>query len=348
MELKDVSQNLMAIWTVKIEKVFKLGVEGTISAKIKENRMCTFRELAKEIKKVYGLGKDIVFMDHLGEEYSKDLTVYYNKKNDWIGRQRFGRKQKYGKIIGLKIPVENNGAETIIDTKIYTLWNREAMSIYLSIITDLKNRRFDIWINGIIWDDNWSIGSKKPTIIKAVPNQTEKSYKILMIMECANLNIHVVLLRSGNEFINLSCTRNVTLVRAIVLWCLLGINIPPFDYVKIDGRIMSNYEYNVETIDLGHGEKTFILENVLKGGKRKISDEKRKFVIATILKYISDSGRLEGFTNEDGEETYLGIMRLIYNELIEGIDTESLIEWLNMKYEALSMIGDIEMKIDNY
>lgn len=49
----------------------------------------------------------------------------------------------------MKIKVENNGVETIIDSKIYTIWGHEAFSMYLSIITGMKNRGFDIGVNGL-------------------------------------------------------------------------------------------------------------------------------------------------------------------------------------------------------
>jgi hypothetical protein len=79
---------------------------------------------------------------------------------------------------------------------------------------------------------NWSIGSKKSTIVKAVPNQDDAIYEMVLITECGNLNIQGVLLRSGNEFINLRCPRNMTLERAFVLWCLLGINISLLNMLK--------------------------------------------------------------------------------------------------------------------
>jgi hypothetical protein len=114
-------------------------------------------------------------------------------------------------LIDVKVRVENNGAETIIDARIYTIWGYEAFSMYYSIITGLKNKRFDIWVNGLIWDDKWSIGSKKPNIIKAVPNLKDEPYQITMLTECANLNIQGIILRSDNKYLNLTCPRNMTL-----------------------------------------------------------------------------------------------------------------------------------------
>jgi hypothetical protein len=102
MEIKDIGQNLMAVWTVKMEKIFKIGIEGSIKATSKEDRMCTFGELIKETKRYYGLGKDAVFMNLSSEEYNKLDIAYYKKKDIWIGKQRYGRKPKSGKIIDKK------------------------------------------------------------------------------------------------------------------------------------------------------------------------------------------------------------------------------------------------------
>jgi hypothetical protein len=47
MEIKDIGQNLITVWIIKIEKTFKIGVEGSIKATAKENRICTIGELLK-------------------------------------------------------------------------------------------------------------------------------------------------------------------------------------------------------------------------------------------------------------------------------------------------------------
>jgi hypothetical protein len=57
------------------------------------------------------------------------------------------------------------------------------------------------------------------------------------------------------DMLNLTRPRNMTLGRLIAMWCLLGIYVPPFDYIKIDGRKMINYEFNVETFDFWPWEK---------------------------------------------------------------------------------------------
>jgi hypothetical protein len=36
---------------------------------------------------------------------------------------------------------------------------------------------------------------------------------------------------------------------AFVMRCLMGIEVPPFDYAITDGRKLNDYDYNVETLD---------------------------------------------------------------------------------------------------
>jgi hypothetical protein len=38
------------------------------------------------------------------------------------------------------------------------------------MLSGFKRRKFKIWLVGILWDDKWSIGSKK-NIIKAIPEK---------------------------------------------------------------------------------------------------------------------------------------------------------------------------------
>jgi hypothetical protein len=74
MEIKDIGQNLMTVCTVKMGKVFKIGVDiwGT----------------DKEAKRYYGFGKDVVLINLSSEEYNKIDIAYSKKKGIWIGRQR--------------------------------------------------------------------------------------------------------------------------------------------------------------------------------------------------------------------------------------------------------------------
>jgi hypothetical protein len=71
--------------------------------------------------------------------------------------------------------------------------------MYLSIVTGLMNRRFDIYVNVFLWNDNWPIGSKKPNIIKAIPNSRNEPYNIIMLTECANLDVQGVILKYGKN-----------------------------------------------------------------------------------------------------------------------------------------------------
>jgi hypothetical protein len=46
-----------------------------------------------------------------------------------------GKDPKSGEIFGMKIRVERNGIELILNAKILLLWNLKSMTKYLSIIT---------------------------------------------------------------------------------------------------------------------------------------------------------------------------------------------------------------------
>jgi hypothetical protein len=51
-------------------------------------------------------------------------------------------------------------------------------------------------VNGIEWNDKWPIGSKKPTMIKRVPNEERVKYDILSITDKNNLNIQSLMFKS--------------------------------------------------------------------------------------------------------------------------------------------------------
>jgi hypothetical protein len=72
--------------------------------------------------------------------------------------------------------------------------------------------------------------------------------------------------------------KNITLGEALALWCLMGINMPPFDYILLDGRKLTQYEYNVEKLDHWPWNKTFIFMNNLKGGLKLKMAEREKII----------------------------------------------------------------------
>jgi hypothetical protein len=71
MELDGISNRLMVIWTPRVDKVFKIGLEGTLRARIEEDIKCNFSELNKKARKTYTLGIDITFTDLMSVEYPR-------------------------------------------------------------------------------------------------------------------------------------------------------------------------------------------------------------------------------------------------------------------------------------
>jgi hypothetical protein len=158
-ELKDVSRSLMVIWTMISCKTFKIGIEGTIVVKLMMNRKVNFKELIEKLRKIYGLGKDLIFMNTDGKEYDENDGVYQFRKNLWLGREKFGKDSKCCKMIDTKIRVENNEVELVLDVKVYSIWNLETMCKYISMLTGMKNRRL---IEGV-WPFLKAFNKEMPT-----------------------------------------------------------------------------------------------------------------------------------------------------------------------------------------
>jgi hypothetical protein len=81
------------------------------------------------------------------------------------------------------------------------------MQLYLSILCELKNRDFDITVNGMVWNGKMSNGSLKPKIIRASPNHYNIRYNILSIVSLETLNIHSINLRHNGNYINLTARK---------------------------------------------------------------------------------------------------------------------------------------------
>jgi hypothetical protein len=119
-----IGNNLMTVWTRVSYKTFKIGVEGTVVARLLMNRNVDFKELVKELRTIFGLGKDLTFMNIERKEYDGNEKVYQNRKKLWLERSKYGKDPRASKLKDFKIKIEVNGVENIFDAK-YVLFGIE-------------------------------------------------------------------------------------------------------------------------------------------------------------------------------------------------------------------------------
>jgi hypothetical protein len=104
----------------------------------------------------------------------------------------------------------------IFEGMICSVWNRRAMCRYLSMLTGLRDYKFRIWINGNEWDDKWSFGTKKATIVKAVPLM-KREFSFMNLFSYEDVNVQSLMFRNEGVFKCFTCPRNFTLERAIAM-----------------------------------------------------------------------------------------------------------------------------------
>jgi hypothetical protein len=173
---------------------------------------------------------------------------------------------KFGEFINLKIIVIAGEVTIYMDAILFSIWNRWATISYLNQLTGIKDKMFTIEINGNVWDNDLSLGYMKPKIIRVFPDQQKYVSNVLNIVDGEMLNIQAINLKYNEQHKTITGPKNITLGQAFATWSLLGIEIHPFDYIQIDGRRLTDYEYNVEKLSHWPWSKVFILMNSLKGG----------------------------------------------------------------------------------
>jgi hypothetical protein len=82
------------------------------------NKRIIFKKPIKELRKVYGLGKDITCMNIEGNEYIDNEYVYQHCRNLWLDRSKYGRSPKSYKVKDFKLLVKVKGVESAIDAKL--------------------------------------------------------------------------------------------------------------------------------------------------------------------------------------------------------------------------------------
>jgi hypothetical protein len=233
---------------------------------IEENRKCIIKKLMKKFKRTHGLAKDCVLVDGNGLIYQMEEETLQYKKELWVARTRIDKTAKLSEFLDMKVIVEHGEATIYVDAKIFSCWGKQAMNSYLNQLTGLKNIDFMMEINGIRWDNGMSIGSLKPKVIRVFPDQQVVIYNVISLVDSDILNVHAVSLKVNGQYLSLTAPKNIPLGQAFAMWCILGVDIPRFSYIQVDGRRLSNFEYNVETLGHWPWNKVFILMNDLKGG----------------------------------------------------------------------------------
>jgi hypothetical protein len=231
-----------------------------------ENQNCNFKEFNKKIRRIYGLAKDVIITDGNGLEYQEEENAFQYRKELWLSRKRSNKTAKNGEFFNFKVIVVKGEVSISYEAIIYSLWNKEAMISYINQLTGVKDKMCNIEINEIYWNNNLSIGSLKPKMIKITVTQDKFVRKDMNIIDDNALNIQTINVKYNGMIRSYTGPKNITLGQAFASWSLLGVEIPPFDYIQVNGRTLTEYEYKIEKIDHWPWNKVFMLITNVKGG----------------------------------------------------------------------------------
>jgi hypothetical protein len=67
------------------------------------------------------------------------------------------------------------------------------------MLTGLKNRKFKIWLDGILWEYKWSFGAKKASIVKAIPMYDKEEYEMMNLISYEEVNVQSLMFRWENS-----------------------------------------------------------------------------------------------------------------------------------------------------
>jgi hypothetical protein len=71
----------------------------------------------------------------------------------------------------------------------------KTVSKYISMLIGMKASGFKIWLDGILCDNKWSFGVRKPSIIKAILTDVKESYEMLNLVGYELLNIQSLMFK---------------------------------------------------------------------------------------------------------------------------------------------------------
>jgi hypothetical protein len=274
-ELYEIGNDLNVVWMDKSEKRFKVKLDELNHVVVKEDRFCTVKELIKATRKLYGIGKEACFTNEdANVKYIEGDGAFFRRENLFLRGTSPVCDVFKGRMIDMNILVESMNVEISINAKFYSLWNKRGVDNYLSLLLGIKRMKFLIWINGQIWDDNLMLERKFPVSMKVIPSGEMFIEDILCVDNLDKFGVQSVMLKVAGKYFNLTCPSSVALKDAVMIWNVMGIRIPNFDYFKVDGRKMKHLEYESEMLSRWPWGKVFELCGSLVGGAKEYVLEK--------------------------------------------------------------------------
>jgi hypothetical protein len=93
------------------------------------------------------------------------------------------------------------------------------------------------------------LDQKFPIEMKVIPSGEMFIEDMLCIDNVDKFGVQSVMLKVAGKYFNLTCPSSVAFKDAILIWHLMGIKIPSFDYVKVDNRKLKRKEYESDLMD---------------------------------------------------------------------------------------------------
>jgi hypothetical protein len=221
------------------------------------------------------------------------------------------------------------------------------------MLTGLRDYEFRICIYGTEWEDKWSFGAKKATIIKAAPLM-KREYSFMNLFSYEDVNVQSLMFRNEGVFKSFTCPRNFTFGRAIAMWNLNNLDFPPFEYLLINGRRISNYEYNMETIDFWNWNQMFVIVNSLKcGGVIDQIPKECLSIVEGILNMIVGNTGKEKFRKEldEGNREAIDLSNYFWKLEQYGImahEDDDYWTWYIIRHEAICVIVEIDEAMNDF
>jgi hypothetical protein len=128
---------------------------------------------------------------------------------------------------------------------------------------------------------------------------------------------------------------------------------PPFNYLQVDDRKVTDYEYTVESLDHWLWRKSFILTNNLNGGLSRDELKRIYDIFIDVCVYFcwarcvgSNSLEMFGHLAEEGMfNEYVEFLCNTHKMLTFGIDMFNIARWVENKYDARDIMFGIERMI---
>jgi hypothetical protein len=201
--------------------------------------------MKKRLCRKYGLGSDIIITDEENRSYNYDIILEYLPGEIWLCIQNHGILMKASlKKIEYEI-VKGSDCYHNFYAMVCSAWNRAVLLNYINMLVGERNRNFELYIDGNLYETEETAINNVTMRIKALARKRNLKNKCYNLV-ASRVDLEIWSLNIRSDYYNkyLTVWSRVTLNYAFDIWNDFTKKFPKFDWILYNNKRLSKGDLN--------------------------------------------------------------------------------------------------------